>query len=307
MSYIDDIKKLAEETSMTNREIAEALGCSRRTVRRVAGPQRMRKGVEPARMPRILLFDIETMLMETYVWSLFKNVIMPSQLIKDWSIICWAAKWLFDAEVISEQVSAAEAVERKDGSVLTTLWHLLNEADIVIGHNAANFDIPKVNARFMHYGMLPPSPYQVIDTKMVFKKVAKPSSLSLDFVNKFLKLEELKGKSEYDMWKRIAKGCEKSIEEMVAYNKQDVVALEDLYLRIRPWIKSHPNVGTYLESDEPVCPNCGNEKISWQGYYHTPAGRYQSFRCLECGAIGRSRFSDFDKDKRKVLCLSTAR
>ena len=307
MSYIDDIKKLAETTSMTNREIAETLGCSRRTVRRVAGPQSKRKGVDDIRMPRILLFDIETLPMECYIWQLFKNVVMPHQMIKDWSMLTWSAKWLFEDTIMSDSVSGAEAVDREDLSILVTLWSLLDQADIVIAHGAHRFDIPRSNARFMHYGMMPPSPYQVIDTLTSLKKVSWPSSYKLEFINKFLQLEQLKGSSNFGMWKRAAKGDDKAIEEMLVYNQQDVVALEDLYLRIRPWIKSHPNVGTYLESDEPVCPNCGNENLIWNGSYHTPAGRYQAFRCENCGAIGRSRFSDLDKESRKLLCLSAAR
>jgi hypothetical protein len=78
------------------------------------------------------------------------------------------------------------------------------------------------------------------------------------------------------------------------------VALEELYLKLRPWIKSHPNLGLYVEGE--VCPTCGSDQITWKGKYRTPAGEYKTFRC-ECGAIGRSRHSE----PKKSLQRSVAR
>ena len=75
-------------------------------------------------------------------------------------------------------------------------------------------------------------------------------------------------------------------------------------MRIRPWIKGHPNLGLYIDTDKTVCTNCGNQTLNWAGYYYTPAGRYRSFRCDKCQAIGRSRVSDLDKETRARLLLS---
>ena len=50
-------------------------------------------------LPKILLFDIETSLMEVYVWGLYKQFISHNNIIKDkdgnektWFVISWAAK-----------------------------------------------------------------------------------------------------------------------------------------------------------------------------------------------------------------------
>lgn len=307
MSFITEIKRLAQDLTLTNREIAEQLGCSRRTVRRVAGPNKERFVPEKTGNPKILLLDIETAPMEVYVWQLFKQVVQPHQMIKDWCVLCWAAKWLNDPEIIGDRLDTGSAFVRDDSPILRGIWTLLDEADIVIGHYLSRFDVPKLNARFMALGFGPPSPYQIIDTKKEIGKVSWPSSLKLDFLNKAFKLDELKGHSGFWMWQGAVTGDEECLRKLYDYNKQDVFALEDLYMYVRPWIKMHANLGLYVEADGPVCPNCASEDLTWKGHYYTSAGKYASFRCNNCGAIGRSRFTDYPKDKRRSLVLPTAR
>ena len=94
---------------------------------------------------------------------------------------------------------------------------------------------------------------------------------------------------------------------METYNRQDVVVLEEVYLKLRPWTKGHINLGLYMDSDVPVCPNCGSKHIYEDGhYYYTPAGRYKTFRC-ECGAISRGRKNEVTSDERKNITISIAR
>jgi hypothetical protein len=309
----DQIKQLAETTYKTNKEIKQLLGCSGRTVRRHAGRwsdrtrNKLKKGkgelkvISPA---RILILDIETSPMEVLTWDIFKQYIMPTNILKDWSILSWSAKWLFEPKIFSQVVSADEAIDRRDASIMPSLWDMLNEANIVIAHNAAKFDIPRINSRLIVNGMQPPMPYRVIDTRKVAYKNFAMSSNSLDWLLKLFKLTE-KNKQEYDLWKRCVKGDEEALSLMRSYNESDVLTLEELYLRLRPWIKSHPNVGLYIDTDKEVCTHCGNDKLTWDGYYFTPAGKYKAFRC-ECGAIGRNRYSALTKEERAKIHLSVA-
>ena len=72
--------------------------------------------------------------------------------------------------------------------------------------------------------------------------------------------------------------------------------------------KLHEQWSSISESKElSVCPSCGGEDLDWNiTPYYTPAGKYKAFRC-ECGAIGRSRFSDLSPEERKNITLSVAR
>jgi hypothetical protein len=254
---------------------------------------------------RVLLFDIETSPMEVYVWGLYKQRISPDNVIKPWACLSWAAKWLCEDKVLSAVVKPKEAIAREDYRIIRQVWALLNEADVVIGHNADAFDIRKLNARFIINGLKPPMPYVTIDTLKVSRRMFSFYSHKLDMLNKQLDLSR-KLDTSFGLWTACVGGDKEALKTMEEYNRQDVVALEDLYFVLRPWIKSHPNMGIFVETDEAVCPNCGSEKIEWGGSYVTPAGEYKTFRC-ECGAIGRSRHTALTKEKRQNLTRSVAR
>lgn len=302
MTKTEKIKRvIAQDPTLGNRVVADVVGCTRRMVRHV----RQEMGPTVKNMPKILIFDIETAPMEIYTWGLGKQHPTIGQVIKDWSLLTWSAKWLFESEVYSSRVSTEEAIDRDDSSIIAGLWNLMDEADILIGHNAQGFDVKKSNLRFMLNGLLPPSPYRVIDTLTHSRKIFNSSSFKLDYLNKIFG-NETKIKTEFELWKRCVTGDGSALEEMEIYNRGDVVITEELYLTLRPWMKGHPNIGLYINTDETVCTNCGNENLIWGGHYYTPAGKYKSFRCNNCGAIGRSRLSDLDKETRARLLLSIA-
>lgn len=316
MTYKDRIHYLAEHTSLKNAEIARKLGCSKRTVRRYIGrwSDRMQRkmGHDPTIVAkedsaRILLFDIESAPMEVFVWQLMKNnYINPMNVIKDWSVLTWSAKWLFEPDVLSARVSGSEAINREDKSTVQKLWYLLDEADIIIAHNGARFDVRKINARFALNGLTPPMPYKVIDTLKVARQNFAFSSFKLDYINKMFGLSE-KSHPGWEIWKRCVAGDEEALRVMDEYCQRDVMILEELYLVIRPWIKSHPNLGLYIDTDKNVCTHCGNEDLNWGGIYTTGIGVYAAFRCERCGAIGRSRKTLLDKEMKKRLTSSIAR
>jgi len=255
--------------------------------------------------PKILLLDIETAPMTVLVWGLWKQRIYPENVIKEWSCLSWSAKWLCDNEVMSAVVSPKEAIDRVDKSIIKGIWELINEADILIAHNLLSFDNRKLMARFIINGLPPPMPYQTIDTLKHSQKNFAFSSHKLDYLNRMFNLQ-LKTETSYNLWKRCINGDIAALKEMESYNRSDVTALEELYLRIRPWIKSHPNIGLYFDNVKTVCPNCGSDILEWKGQYYTQAGKFKSFRC-ECGAIGRSRYANLTKEERRNLIRPVAR
>lgn len=291
------------------REIAEQLGIKENSVERYlraakVGQKRISKGV---RAPKILLVDIETAPSLVLVWGLRHNDYIPhDHVVDEGFIISWAAKWLNDSKMMSDVVTSEEALACNDKRIIKGIWELVNEAHIVVGQNVQRFDCRWVNARFIVHGMGPPLPYQIIDTLKVTQREFKFLSHKLDYLNKILGLPR-KRKTDWEWWRKIKlEGDEKYLQKMVSYNRRDVSALEELYLEIRPWVKSHPNIGLYVTTDVPVCPACGSENLTWQGYYYTPMNKYKAFRC-GCGAIGRARSSDVSPKEKNRLTRSTAR
>lgn len=250
------------------------------------------------RTARILLFDIETLPMVFLGWDLFRPVFSYKNILEHGCTLSWAAKWLFDDQVYSDILTPKEAVAQNDERIVKSLWKLLDEADIIIGHNAAKFDVRKMNARFLYHGLPPPSVYQIIDTKVAAKKVMYFPSNSQGYITSFLELQE-KLETDFELWKRCRVGNKDALKEMHTYNIQDIAGLEEMYVTLRPWIPNHPNLSVYMTTEEAHCPKCQSKMLKFGGLYATPANLYRSFRCDNCGTIGRSSNSVLTTAKRK--------
>lgn len=242
---------------------------------------------EDLQAPKILLLDIETNPIEALVWSTWKQNIYPGQIKKDWSIICWSAKWLFSPTVMGQVVRPDEAIEHKDNSVLMKMWELMNEADWVITHNGDEFDIKKLNTRFFLAGYPRPMYFGSIDTKKVAKGNFSFTYNKLDWIAQIVGIGR-KMETEFKWWKECEAGNQAYLDKMLKYNKKDVQLEEEVYLALRPWMTNHPNLNLYADMDGDICPTCGSANIHWNGKYATGKGLYRAFRCEDCGAIGRS-------------------
>lgn len=219
-------------------------------------------------------------------------------------MISWAAKWLGSKEVMSECLTPEEILNEDDDRIIKHLWQLMDQADIVVAHNGKRFDVPKMNSRFILAGLPPTSPFIQIDTKEVAAKQFGFSSNKLDALAGYFNIKH-KDETTFELWANCLKGDKKALEYMEKYNKNDVVILEQVYLKLRPWIKNHPNIGLYIEEDKMVCPSCGSDKLEEDGSFHyTSVNKYKVMRCAGCGAISRLRTTSYPKDKKKNLIAS---
>lgn len=287
---VEKLRKAYEKKPawITENELAGKLASSfKRSPESVRWQMRMMRKEVVAQPPKILLLDIETLPIEAKVWGVWNQNVAPSQIKKDWSIACWSAKWLFDSEAHGERVTAEEAVARKEDSILGSIWKMIDEANVVIAHNGNDFDLKKLNTKFLIAGMPSPSYYKSIDTLEVAKKNFSFTFNKLDWINKLLGIGT-KMETSFKWWDEASEGNEKYLDMMLEYNMQDTFILEELYLKLRPWISGHPNMAVYSGKDFPVCPTCGSHDLHWNSTYSTPLGLYKSFRCQDCGSIGRS-------------------
>lgn len=237
--------------------------------------------------PKILLLDIETLPIEALVWDVWKQNIYMEQVKKDWSVLCYAAKWLFDSKVMGAVVTPNEAIDHDDRSILGAIWNLMNEADIIVTHNGDNFDIKKLNARFFVNGYPKPMYFKSVDTKKIATDNFALTYNKLDWIAQIVGIGR-KIETDFKWWKECEAGNTKYLSMMLKYNKMDVHLEEEVYLKLRPWMEKHPNVGLHSVDGADVCPTCGHNSLHWKGTYKTGLGLYQAFRCEDCGAIGRS-------------------
>lgn len=254
--------------------------------------------------PKILIIDIETAPILANVWQLWDQNVGLNQIRSDWHLLSFGAKWVGEKKIIYEDQSKVRPIENDKG-LLKTVHGLLNTADIVVAHNGKRFDLPKLNARFLTHGFQPPAPYKMVDTLEIAKKTFGFTSNKLEFLSGVLcekkKLSHRKF-AGFELWKECLNGNPKAWAEMKKYNVRDVEALEELYLKLRPWQQTGaPNFGVFTDCEDPVCPKCGSKHLLKNGYVCLTVGKYQRFKCGDCGAWARSGQLENTPEKRKGL------
>lgn len=265
------------------------------------------EGKKPAfKLPKILLLDIETAQVCFKGWSTGNQYVNENRITKHSYIICWQAKWLYDAHYMGACTTPKESIEGNDKRILQEAWKLVDEADIIVGHNVVKFDLNTLNAHFAKHDMLPPSLYQTIDTLKHSRNVWKLPSQTQAYLTRFFCLPE-KLRTDIWLWDDCEAGDEKQLKRMFAYCKRDVGGLEELYLKLRPWMKSHPNMVLYGDMTEMRCSYCGSGNLKRNGTYVTMMNKYKAFRCKDCNAPTRGRQSMLEKEQRENLGRSPAR
>ena len=285
--------------------LSKWLDCTREEIYKAKELARSKNKIN--NFPKILVFDIETSPLKAYVWSRWKQNIYLDQTISEWFMISYACKWLFSTETMSQRLTSDEIKNEDDSRITKGLWKLIDEADIVIAHNGLAFDEKKLNVRFLLNGLPPTTPYQSVDTKLIATKQFGFSSNKLDALAGYFGIEH-KLDTDFELWSKCMEGDETALEYMETYNRKDVEILEEVYLKMRPWIKQHPNIGLYLDLEVPVCTNCGSlhlEELK-DKYYYTQTGKYPLHRC-GCGTVVRGRKTVQDKEIRKQLLVGLGR
>lgn len=237
--------------------------------------------------PRILFFDIETFPLLAHVWSRFVDGPVIA-IERDWNMACIA--WQWEGEEI-EVMSLRGEDPHDDGVLVAKMWSLFDEADFVIGHNGDKFDIKKVQARFLLAGMDPPSPFQSVDTLRIARRHFALTSNRLGDLCEALGLVGKLPTGGWQLWAGCMEGDDDSWQRMEDYNVQDIKALRDLYMVLRPWMSNHPimhNKGCHV---------CGSTRLHKRGTRRTSMFTYQLYKCLDCGAWPKDPVSLRKADK----------
>jgi len=236
---------------------------------------------------KILLLDVETAPNTAYVWGLWDQTISHEHVIESGHILCWAAKWFHE-----KTISFMSLQQSTPLAMLSGIHVLLDEAEIVVTYNGQTFDLPTLNKEFIKYGFAPPSPYKQIDLYREVKRSFRFESNKLDAVTKNLGLGRKTKHQGFELWVGCMHNDAKCWRVMETYNRQDVALLQTLYLRLRPWLPTHPHVGLLSDKSQ-ACPHCGvSGKMQSRGKAVARSKVYQRFQCQACSAWCRARLSE---------------
>jgi len=240
----------------------------------------------PPPKKKILIFDIETAPMLGYFWNIWKQNISTVQILEEWNILSWAAKWLDEPEIHTDASWLHGKNPRQDKGCCKTLSKILGEADIVVAHNGDKFDIKKVNTRLLFHDLQEPEPFKSIDTLKIAKRRFAITSNRLDYIGEFLGLGRKVKHEGQEMWNKVLAGDKKAQQKMIEYNVGDIALLEQVYLKLRSWDKVHPNVN--IQFDKRRCPVCGSKNLRDIDCVYTPVSKFSAMVCKDCGKYSRT-------------------
>lgn len=253
---------------------------------------------------KTILIDIETAPSLAYVWQFWKQNIIDDMVIDYKGYIMSVCI----KELGTNNIVYLENRTEDDTQICKDILYYLDDADFVIAHNGRKFDIPYIKARAVINDLKPPSPFKVIDTLAIAKKEMLFKRNTLQHLAEALKCPL----DKYDHAKypgfKLWLGClnqeEDAWKEMKEYNVLDVEVLEQVYMKLRPWSKTHPNITTGDSHTDMCCPKCGSDDLIKRGFYHTNKGQYQRYSCKSCGGWSSETYTTNTIEKRKSLLAS---
>lgn len=239
--------------------------------------------------PKLLYFDIETSPIVALAWGGHKQFISMDQIIKDRKVLSICYLWGHEKE---HQVHTMKMDMSKhninsydddaDREMINEFAKIYNTADLAIAHNGRGFDVARIRARLVKY-KIPDLSKVMFDDSYKFCKDIDFTFHKLDYLGKFLE-EGRKIHVDFDLWKRIMLGDNEALEDMVTYNKKDVVQLRRVHKRLLPYCKSSLNAAAFANNPNMcISPGCKGKLIINQYRMTTALGRRLQKRCVKCG------------------------
>jgi hypothetical protein len=207
------------------------------------------------------------------------------------TIVC--AKWYDSPDVMR----FAEWDKGGRGRFLKRVHALMSQADIIVGHNLDNADVPWLKGDFHlprighpHRPELPPlPPFKTVDTLKVLRREFK-SGAPFKGLDAFLQIVGLPAKTDRydrDAMERAVAGSVEDRERLTDYCAGDVVAGQWIYDWQRPHIKNHPALFVDGQDRLTVCNRCGNETTDVAKRYVASVMTYTMRKCSSCQGYSR--------------------
>lgn len=249
--------------------------------------------------PRIILFDLEILPDLASVlkhWCQLEYTKSGTLKASVTSIIC--AGWkVFGRDEPVNCVSAWDFPEwerdvNDDRLVCAQIANVLRNADCVITHNGKRFDWKYLQTRLLKHKLDPLPKIHHVDTCVEMKRELFIFNNKLQTASEFFSVRKKLDHEGWGLWCKVHARDKKATEQMTAYCKQDVVALEDVFREIRPIVKGLPNHNLFSPYKEKVCPKCGGTRLHSEGKRYTHTRVYNRYVCKDCRSWFRTDLGD---------------
>ena len=230
--------------------------------------------------PKILVWDLETA--------------GPNSFKADLSVVLMMGyKWLGEKKVTVLTIDQFPGWFSKKGlndkPLIKAMLKVMEEADLMVAHYGDRFDRRFFQGRCALHNLPSPPPTKQRDTWQIARRAFAFSSNRLTDLADNMRLghkKQTKDKPDHwpGWWIRAMAGDRSAIRDMAEYCKNDVLALEELYLRIREYDYTHPRV----YEDREKCRLCG-ASVQYRGTCFVGEHKYRRFQCTGCGKWDRER------------------
>jgi transcription elongation factor Elf1 len=228
---------------------------------------------------RRLFIDIETSPNIVYSWSTgYKLNIGYENIIKERAIICVSYKFQGD-----KTVSHLVWKRGNDKNLVKEIFKVIREADEIIAHNGARFDLPWLKTRALLYGVNHETHAKMVDTLSIARKHYYFNSNRLDYLSQILLGEHKLSHDGFKMWTDVMDGNKAQLKKMVEYCDKDVLLLERVYRKLAPHVEASTHMGVAGAQPRWTCPQCGSEDVIKEKVITTGKGmRKHQMGCKTC-------------------------
>ena len=264
------------ESSQANTQsnLASMFGVTTRTIRNWANNLGL-TGAELSSDFRIMVYDIETSRVTAKVWWTGKQYVGHKQLLEEPKVISISWKWLGEDKIHALTWDK----DHCDKKMLTKFMKQYNSADMVIGQNNDRFDNRWINARAMKHNIHFNTFVKSFDIMKQTKRLFRLPSYSMDYITKFLNVENKQTHEGIKMWDMIQDGNKKQqkeyLKKMVAYNVGDIVSTEAMYVKLRKYMNHKVHFGVLNGKPKYSSPSDGTLDVKLLRVSATPAGTLQ--------------------------------
>lgn len=274
---------------MSSTDIAEVIGKIDPDMPKKSADRRIRKLVEKL-IPKskyseskVMIYDIETSQAEFKQWWTGKRYVSHDRMIKEPVVISIAWKWLGEDDVHTDHW---DMKTHSDRELMNRFLKEYNKADVVIGQNNDRFDNRWINARALKHGLYVNTFVRSFDIMKQGKRLFRLPSYSMAFMTKFLGITQKQSHEGIFMWDMIEDGTPKEqkeyMDKMLDYNIGDIISTEEMYYKMRPYMRQVSHLGALEGKGKYSCPECGGNNIELVRTTTTPAGTVQRImRCMD--------------------------
>ncbi len=222
-------------------------------------------------MARILLLDIET-----------------TQLSLDFGhIMCVGFKGYGESPVHVPSVRDYPTFKKApwdDTLLMRDLYEVVKDCDLLVTYFGKQFDWPALQTRMLKAGLPPLESMgsRHVDMYWTAKRELRLHSNRLESVMDFLDCPVKKTKLSGPIWDAAASGDGEALDYVIEHCRNDVLGLEWVYERLRPYIRQHPVV-----AGRGSCRVCGSASLQFRGYaaLSNPTAKVKHrVQCQNCGA-----------------------